>query len=279
MKGAEYISQTQNTWCPGCGNFTIQHAIKSVLSDLGIPREEAVIVSGIGCHAKIADYMQTNSFYAIHGRAIPVATGISLGNPDLTIICSAGDGDAYAEGLDHLIFAAKRNVDITVIIHDNRVYGLTTGQYTPTSPPGFAGKSTPEGVKEDPFNPLDLMLSAGATFIARSYSRDKKGMEEVLKAAIQHKGFSFVEVLQVCATFYDVHTCYDDHVYRLEGNDPEDRRAAEVLVREWNYSGEGRIPLGILYSRDAPTFEERILAGKEGEIDRTGLIQRAIAKR
>jgi len=169
MKGAEFISRAQNTWCPGCGNFVIQHTMKDVLAGLGLLPEEVVVVSGIGCHAKIADYMQTNSFYTIHGRGIPVATGIHLGNPDLTVICSAGDGDAYAEGLDHLIFAAKRNVDITVIIHDNRVYGLTTGQYTPTSPPGFSGKSTPDGTHEDPFNPLELMLASGATFIARSY--------------------------------------------------------------------------------------------------------------
>lgn len=279
MKGAEYISDAQNTWCPGCGNFVIQHTIKDVLAGLGLLPEEVVVVSGIGCHAKIADYMQTNSFYSIHGRGIPVATGIHLGNPKLTVICSAGDGDAYAEGLDHLIFAAKRNVDITVIIHDNRVYGLTTGQYTPTSPLGFAGKSTPEGTYEDPFNPLDLMLASGATFIARSYSRDKKGMAGVLRRAIQHKGFSFVEVLQVCASFYDAHACYDEHVYTPVGHDPSNRDSAERLIREWNYTGEGAIPLGVLYERDAPTFGGRVLAGKEGEIDRTGIIERAIGKR
>ena len=276
MKGAEYITKAQNTWCPGCGNFVIQHAVKDVLIDLALLPEEVVIVSGIGCHAKIADYMQTNSFYTIHGRGISVATGIRLGNSKLTVISSSGDGDAYAEGLDHLIFAAKRNVNITVIIHDNRIYGLTTGQYTPTSPQGLTGKSTPDGTKEDPFNPLDLMLASGATFIARTYSRDKRGMEDVLKRAIRHNGFSFVEVLQVCASFYDVHTCYDEHVYTPEGHNPKDRRAAEELIREWNYSGEGPIALGVLYERDARTFEERMLAGKDGEIDRTGIISEAL---
>lgn len=279
MKGADFISNAQNTWCPGCGNFSIQHALKDVLADLDIPREKVVIVSGIGCHAKIADYMATNSFYAIHGRGIPVATGISLGNPELTVICSAGDGDAYAEGLDHLIFAAKRNVNITVIIHDNRVYGLTTGQYTPTSRAGFAGKSTPEGTREDPFNPLDLMLSSGATFIARGYSRRKKDLDGVLKRAVLHRGFSFVEVLQVCATFYDAHACYDEHVYTPDGHDLSDRLAAEQLIREWNYSGEGQIALGVLYERDAPTFEGRMLAGKDGVFDRTGVIRGALEKR
>jgi 2-oxoglutarate ferredoxin oxidoreductase subunit beta len=133
------ITEALNTWCPGCGNFALQHTIKNLLSDRekeGKSLDDVVLVSGIGCHAKIADYLNINSFYSLHGRALPVATGIKLGNPALTVICCVGDGDAYAEGLDHLIFAAKRNIDITVIVHNNRVYGLTTGQYTPTSPLG-----------------------------------------------------------------------------------------------------------------------------------------------
>ena len=160
------VTDAENTWCPGCGNFTIQHTLKSVLEDMekeGKSLDDVVLVSGIGCHAKIADYLNINSFYALHGRAIPVATGIKLANPRLTVICCAGDGDTYAEGLDHLIFAAKRNIDITLVVHNNRVYGLTTGQYTPTSPLGFAGKSTPQGTVEYPLNPVELVLASGAT--------------------------------------------------------------------------------------------------------------------
>ena len=140
MTGRQLITDAQNTWCPGCGNFSIQHTLKNILADMeqqGKSLDDVVLVTGIGCHAKMADYLNINTFYTLHGRTIPVATGIKLGNPRLTVICCTGDGDSYAEGLDHLIFAAKRNIDITVIVHNNRVYGLTTGQYTPTSPLGF----------------------------------------------------------------------------------------------------------------------------------------------
>src|SRR3989338_10004173 len=146
----------QNTWCPGCGNFAILSAIKAVCSELnqeGLPLEDIVLVSGIGCHAKIVDYINLNSFYSIHGRVVQAAEAIKLTNPGVKVIGFAGDGDAYGEGLEHLIFAAKRNIDITMLIHNNRVYGLTTGQYTPTSPLGFRGRSTPEGTKELPINP------------------------------------------------------------------------------------------------------------------------------
>ena len=158
----------QNTWCPGCGNFAILNAVKAVLKSLaqgGTPLENVVLVSGIGCHAKIADYINVNSFYSLHGRTIPVAEGIKLADQKLKVIVFSGDGDAYGEGLEHLVFAAKRNIDITVIVHNNRVYGLTTGQYTPTSPLGFKGRSTPQGTKERPLNPLELMLASGSTFL------------------------------------------------------------------------------------------------------------------
>src|SRR5512136_3302849 len=164
------ITDTQNTWCPGCGNFSIQHCLKNILAGMeaeGKSLDNVVLVSGIGCHAKIADYLNISSFYSIHGRTLPVATGIRLANPDLKVICCSGDGDSYAEGLDHLVFAAKRNIDLTLILHDNRVYGLTTGQYTPTSPQGFKGKSTPLGTQELPMNPAELMLVGGASYIAR----------------------------------------------------------------------------------------------------------------
>ena len=170
----DLITPAQNTWCPGCGNFALQHTLKDILAGLekeGRSLDDVMLVTGIGCHAKIADYLNINSVYTLHGRTIPVATGIKLANPKLTVICCAGDGDAYAEGLDHLIFAAKRNIDLTMIVHNNRVYGLTTGQYTPTSPLGFKGKSTPSGTNQYPFNPLELMLASGATYIARGYTR------------------------------------------------------------------------------------------------------------
>ncbi len=248
-----------NTWCPGCGNFAILNAIKTVLGALaaeGIPLENVVLVSGIGCHAKIVDYINTNSFYSIHGRVVPVASGIKISRPNLKVIGFAGDGDAYGEGLEHLIFAAKRNIDITMIIHNNRVYGLTTGQYTPTSPLGFKGRSTPGGTRELPINPLELMLASGATFLARGASHGIELLKKIFKEAILHKGFSLVDVLQVCVTYYNMYEYYDKHAYELSGHNPQDYAQALTKIKEWDYNKEAPIGLGVLYKKEAPVFEE-----------------------
>jgi len=253
------VTNAENTWCPGCGNFTIQHTLKSVLENMekeGKSLDDVVLVSGIGCHAKIADYLNINSFYALHGRAIPVATGIKLANPRLTVICCAGDGDTYAEGLDHLIFAAKRNIDITLVVHNNRVYGLTTGQYTPTSPLGFAGKSTPQGTVEYPLNPVELVLASGATYVARGYTKKMALLHQLIAGGIAHKGFAFIDVLQICATFFNMTDLYNQRVYELSGHDPTSFEAACAKVREWDYNSDAPIALGTLYKRDLPTFDE-----------------------
>ena len=253
------ITEAQNTWCPGCGNFAIQHTLKNLLANRekdGGSLDNVVLVSGIGCHAKIADYLNINSVYTLHGRTIPVATGIKLANPHLTVICCVGDGDCYAEGLDHLIFAAKRNIDITVIVHNNRVYGLTTGQYTPTSPLGFRGRSTPAGTAEYPFNPLELMLASGETYIARGYTRKMDPLKDLIRQGIAHHGFSFIDVLQICATFFPAADYYGSRVYDLAGHNPGDFEAACHVAREWDYNMDSRIALGLFYKKDAPTFEE-----------------------
>ncbi|MDP2797926.1 MAG: thiamine pyrophosphate-dependent enzyme [Methanoregula sp.] len=263
------ITGARNTWCPGCGNFALQHTLKNLLSDRekeGKSLDDVVLVSGIGCHAKIADYLNINSFYSLHGRAIPAATGIKLANPDLTVICCVGDGDAYAEGLDHLIFAAKRNIDITVIVHNNRVYGLTTGQYTPTSPIGFKGRSTPAGSAEYPLNPVELMLASGAGFIARGYTRKMELLKGLIRAGIAHKGFAFIDVLQICATFFPATDYYDSHVYELPATGSGDFEAACALAREWDYNSDAGIALGTFFTRVSPSFDERmipVLAGEE----------------
>jgi 2-oxoglutarate ferredoxin oxidoreductase subunit beta len=251
-----------NTWCPGCGNFAIMNAIKSVLTELhseGLPLENVVLVSGIGCHGKIVDYINVNSFYSIHGRATPAAEGIKLANSTLKVICFAGDGDAYGEGIEHLIFAAKRNINITMIIHNNRVYGLTTGQYTPTSPLGFPGRSTPQGTAELPFNPLEIMLSSGATYLARGTSHGIEFLKKIFKEAILHKGFSLVDVLQVCVTYFNMYEYYDKHVYELKDHNIQDYSQALNKIREWDYNKEAPIALGVFYKKEAPTFEERFL--------------------
>ena len=254
------ITPAQNTWCPGCGNFSIQHTIKDILAGMekeGRSLDEVVLVTGIGCHAKIADYLNINSVYTLHGRTIPVATGLKLANPDLTVICCAGDGDAYAEGLDHLIFAAKRNIDLTMIVHNNRVYGLTTGQYTPTSPLGFKGKSTPAGTAEYPFNPLELMLASGATYIARGYTRKMPQLGELIRQGIAHKGFAFIDVLQICASFFNMTDYYQSRVYDLAGHNAQDFGAACAKAREWDYNRDAPISLGIFYEQVFPTFNDR----------------------
>ena len=259
MTAHELISRAKNTWCPGCGNFVIQHALKDVLTGMkaeGFPLETMVIVTGIGQHGKTFDFMNLNGFYSLHGRTIPVATGIRLSNPVLKVICLTGDGDSYAEGLDHLIFGAKRNLDITVLVHDNRVYGLTTGQYTPTSPHGYRGRSTPGGAKEYPFNPLELMLSSGASFIARGYTHKRDQLKRLIREALVHKGFSFIDVLQICATYNDMSRYYDAHVYDWSETDTGDYTAAYGKAREWDYNNDARIGLGVMYRHDAPVFEE-----------------------
>ncbi|MCM8796490.1 MAG: thiamine pyrophosphate-dependent enzyme [Candidatus Omnitrophica bacterium] len=269
----------RNTWCPGCGNFAILTAIKAVLKILeeeGFPLENVVLVSGIGCHAKIVDYINVNSFYSIHGRTLPVAEGIRIANPDLKVICFAGDGDAYGEGLEHLVFAAKRNIDITMIIHNNRVYGLTTGQYTPTSPLGFKGRSTPYGTIEFPLNPLELMLASGATFIARCFSHGLELLKNILKEAIMHKGFSIVDVLQVCVTFYNMYEYYDQRAYELQDHNPQDYNEALNKIREWDYNTDARIALGLLYKKTKSTFEEEFLKPQTENVDRESRIRQLL---
>ncbi len=280
MNPKDLNTPAKNTWCPGCGNFSILSAMRTVLAELdgeGFPIEKVVLVAGIGCHAKIVDYMNVNSFYSIHGRAIPAATAIKLANPDLKVICFSGDGDSLAEGLDHLIFAAKRNIDITLILHDNRVYGLTTGQYTPTSPFGFKGKSTPTGSKEYPLNPPDLMLASGASFIARGYSHGIEQLQKLFREAILHKGFSFMEVLQVCVSYFNMYESYNKRTYEIEGNDTASFEEAQKIIRSWDYDNiEKPIPLGKFYDIDAPRLDQAYLEIKPNLAERDAKIKASL---
>jgi 2-oxoglutarate ferredoxin oxidoreductase subunit beta len=268
----------QNTWCPGCGNFSILTAFKTVLRELadqGLPLENVVLVSGIGCHAKIVDYINVNSFYSIHGRVLPVAEAIKIANQKLKVICFAGDGDCYGEGLEHLIFAAKRNIDITLIVHNNRVYGLTTGQYTPTSPLGFKGRSTPGGTKEPALNPLELMLASGATFISRGYTHGIELLKRLFKEALLHKGFSVIDVLQVCVTYFNMYEYYTQKVYELTNHDSSDFKQAQDKILEWDYNNDAPIALGIFYKHQRPCFDETVRT-KESAVDRDRLIKQIL---
>lgn len=261
MKKEELATKAQNTWCPGCTNFAILEAMKEVVLELGkrgIKKEEIVITGGIGCHAKILDYLNLNSFYGLHGRSICSAQGIKLANPKLKVISFVGDGDIYNEGISHLIHAAKRNSDITVIVHDNRNFALTVSQYSGTSPKGFKGSSTPKGSIEEPFNPLELMLASGATFISRAFTGNFQHLKNTILEAIFHEGFSFVEVLQPCITFFDTREFYKQRVYELENHDFTSFEKALEKIKEWDYKNGNKIPLGIFYKVKKPTFESQV---------------------
>jgi len=257
-------------WCPGCGNFAIYNALKHVLEhsieEGRIKEENLVLISGIGCYGYITNYFHTNSFHGLHGRVPPVATGVKLANPELLVVGFAGDGDAYAEGMSHTIHAARRNTDIKLIIHDNGVYGLTTGQFTPTSPRGFKGKSTPFGNVENPIDPITLMLVAQATFVARAYSGDIKHLEYVLEKALFHKGFAVVDVLQPCVTFNNTYDYYGSRVYKLEDSDYTPDNYEKAIEKSIG-SGD-KIPIGIFYQKESETFEEAIRGNLNFLLDR-----------
>ncbi|MEK7200582.1 MAG: thiamine pyrophosphate-dependent enzyme [Patescibacteria group bacterium] len=248
------------TWCPGCPNSQIlvafRRAVTELVSEEKIKIENLVAFAGIGCHGKISDYLNINSFTSLHGRLIPAMTGAKCANPELTIVGFSGDGDSLDEGVEHLIHSAKRNSDINIFIHDNRVFALTTGQADALSPKGFKSKSTPFGSIEEPFNPLLLVLSAGATFVARTYAGDFDGTKRIMQEAVKHKGFSFVDIIQPCLTFFDTRDYFKEKIYWLGEDFPtNDLKVAMEKVQEKNNE---KVPLGIFYNIDKPTFEEEL---------------------
>ncbi len=254
------------TWCPGCGDFGIWMALRNALATLGIDSDNGLIVYGIGCHGNMYDWMNMYSFAGLHGRALPVAQGAKLANHKLPVIVVSGDGDCLGEGGNHFIHAAKRNPDITVLIHNNEVYGLTTGQASPTAQKGFKTKSTPDGALDEPVNPLALALTSGATFAARAFAGDIPGLTDLIVQAIRHRGFSVLDILQPCVTFDKVHTYawYRQRVYKLESEAyvPDNRMKAIEKAVEWG----DRIPLGVFYKEERPTSEDREPALRESAL-------------
>lgn len=256
----------QNTWCPGCGNFGVLTMLKQVITSLveeGTPKENIVVVSGIGCSSKIIDYINVNTFSSLHGRPVASAEGIKIANPELEVIACLGDGGSYNEGISHLVHAAKRNIGINVLVHDNRNFALTTSQFTATSPKGFHGGSTPEGSIEEPFDPLEIMLASKASFIARGYAFEMEHLQKTIKKAIDHKGFSFVDILQPCITFFDNTKSYKEKIYKMEDNNLDSKKHALEKIEEWNYNNneEGKIPLGVFYQEPRPSYEDELLNG------------------
>ena len=256
-----YGTSRKIVWCPGCGNFAILTAFKNALANLELKPEKVVAVSGIGCHGRITDYLNVNGFHTIHGRVLPLATGIKLANPELVVVGFAGDGDAYAIGIGHLPHAARRNVDITYIVHDNMVFGLTTGQFTPTTPYGMRTRSSPRGTYEEPINPILFALSIGASFVARGFAGDVKHLTYLIEEAIKHRGFAFIDVLQPCVTFYNTYAYYRQRVYKLKDESHDYTSSEEALrkAREWG----DKIPIGIFYKASKPTFSDRKLKDKD----------------
>lgn len=258
----------KSTWCPGCGDFGILMALKQALAGLDLHPHEVLLVSGIGCGSKLPHYMKANGYNSIHGRALPVAQGIKLANHDLKVIAVTGDGDGYGIGQGHFIHAMRRNADITHIVENNQVYGLTKGQYSPTSERGYISTFSPEGAIEFAINPIALALSAGATFIARASAADPKHMNVVLQAAIAHPGYSIVDCLQPCVTYNKVNTYdwYRQRSYKVEeeaGYDRTDRDRVWAKAQEWG----DRIPIGILYENtERPTYEAQVSALKNGPL-------------
>ena len=203
QKGKDFTSDQEVRWCPGCGDYVILNTIRNFLPELGLRRENMVFVSGIGCSSRFPYYLETYGFHSIHGRAPTVATGLSLARDDLSVWVVTGDGDALSIGGNHLIHALRRNMNITILLFNNRIYGLTKGQYSPTSEVGKVTKSTPMGSLDHPFNPVSLAVGAEATFVGRALDSDRAGLTEVLRAAAEHRGAAIVEILQDCPIFND----------------------------------------------------------------------------
>ncbi|XOA42628.1 MAG: thiamine pyrophosphate-dependent enzyme [Candidatus Nealsonbacteria bacterium] len=264
MKSQYFGTKEENTWCPGCPNFGILRAFKNALADLvnekKIKAKNVVIASGIGCHAKIFDYLNVNGFYGLHGRVLPLCFGMKIANPELTVIGFGGDGDTYAEGISHFVHNCRYNADITMLVHNNKVFALTTGQATPTSEKGFVGRSTPLGVKDKPLNPIASAIVNGATFVARGSALNTNHLKELIREAIKHKGFSFIDILQPCLTFNNFSPYLQKHIYKLDKNHKvTDFRQAFRKSMEWDYSfkEKAKIPIGIFYKIKKPTFGEQ----------------------
>lgn len=257
-------------WCPGCGNFGILTAMRRALVNLGLEPHQVLMVSGIGQAGKFPHYLHSHLLNELHGRALPAAAAAKIANHDLTVIAMGGDGDGYGEGGNHFIWAMTRNVDMTYLVHDNQVYGLTKGQASPTSDPGFVTKTTPEGAWS-PVHPLALAVACDGSFVARGFAGDTEHLTGLIEQAVKHKGFALIDVLQPCVTFNRQNTFewYRQRTYKL-GNDynPHDRMAAFAKSLEW---GE-KIPLGIIYQNDRLTYESRLVALKSAP-----LVKQAIA--
>jgi 2-oxoglutarate ferredoxin oxidoreductase subunit beta len=260
----EFRNNVKPNWCPGCGDFSVQAAIQRAAANVGLEPEQLAVISGIGCSGRISGYINAYGLHGIHGRSLPIAQGVKLANRELTVIASGGDGDGFAIGMGHTVHAIRRNLDVTYIVMDNQIYGLTKGQTSPRSAEGFKTKSTPEGSIESTLSPLEIALSAGATFVAQSFSSDLKQLTALIEEGLKHKGFSLINVFSPCVTFNKVNT-YDwfkENIVNLEqfpDYDPSNRVAAMNKIMETN----GMVT-GLIYQNKArKAYDELIVGFKE----------------
>lgn len=245
-------------WCPGCGDFGVQLAIKNAIVKMDLEPSNVAISTGIGCGSKVNQWINTYGFAGLHGRGIPVAMGIALANPELTVIDVGGDGDGYGIGMCHFINTMRRNLNLTYIVQNNQVYGLTLGQTSPTSEKGAKGPSTPAGVIEEPVNPIRLALSSECTFVARAFSADIPHLTSLIMEAVKHRGFALIDVFQPCATFNKVntHQFFRERVYKLEEDESYDNKNLGMAFERAGEWGD-KIPIGIFYQTEKPIYEDQ----------------------
>jgi len=274
LKPDDFNTHIRPTWCLGCGNYGIWNAIKRAFVQLGLKNHEILAVYGIGCSGNGTNFLKTYAFHALHGRALPVATGAKLANHKLNVIVMAGDGDGAGIGGNHFMHTCRRNINLTYIMHDNRIYGLTTGQTAPTSDQGLKTKSTPSGVLESPVNPVATALTSGATFVARGFSGDVKHLTYLFTEAIRHRGFAFVDVLQPCVTFNKKHTYdwYRKRIYKLQDEENYTKNDLIEAFRRSKENEEQEIPIGIFYQVEKPIYEDGLK-----QIERKPLVDHVVS--
>jgi 2-oxoglutarate ferredoxin oxidoreductase subunit beta len=276
VKLADYTGG-QTAWCPGCGNFGILVALKRALVELDIEPKQVLMVSGIGQAGKLPHYTRGNVLNVLHGRTLPAATAAKIVNPELVVIAIGGDGDGYGEGGNHFLHSLRRNHNITYLVHNNQVYGLTKGQASPTSDTGFVTKTTPQGAY-NPIHPLTIAIAADGSFVARGFAGDTEHMANLIKQGIRHKGFALIDILQPCVTFNhrNTYAWYKERVYKLDESnyDPANKTAAFEKAQEWG----DRIPIGVIYRKERAPFEEQLPALTEGPLVRQNIDHTKVEK-
>ena len=261
---AQYQSKVKPDWCPGCGDFGVLNALQRALAELDIQPHNVLVVSGIGCSSNIPGFINAYGFHGLHGRSLPVATGAKLANHDLTVIAAGGDGDGYGIGVGHFVHTCRRNFDMTYIVMDNQIYGLTTGQASPTTEKNMPTKSTPAGVIETALNPIALALTCGATYVARGFSGEALHLSQLIKGAIEHKGFALVDVFSPCVTYnkHNTYPWFKERVYKMEDEKHDTTNFKDALDRAYEWGP--RIPIGLFYKTERPTYEEEDVVTKGG---------------